>query len=256
MRNQQDWNPEIYARFRDLRLRPALDLLAQVPALPKGDIVDLGCGNGVVGAALKARFARRLRGVDNSASMLAEAAKTGHYNKLEELDIAKWQGEAALIFSNAALHWLPGHGVLFPKLASMLPAGGVLAVQMPRQFAAPSHVLLRELAQAFFPDRFDYRAYSPPVAPPQKLAEALAPLGELNIWETSYFQYLAAGEGHPVRRFTMSTAARPILARLDESEQKRFLVAYDEALLQAYPLARDGGCTFPFLRQFIVLIAR
>ncbi len=188
--------------------------------------------------------------------MLAEAAGTGIYNKLEEVDIAKWQGEVALIFSNAALHWLPGHGVLFPKLASMLPAGGVLAVQMPRQFAAPSHVLLRELAQAFFPDRFDYRAYSPPVAPPQKLAEALAPLGELNIWETSYFQYLAAGEGHPVRRFTMSTAARPILARLDESEQKRFLVAYDEALLQAYPLARDGGCTFVFLRQFIVLIAR
>ena len=37
-----DWNPEAYARFRGLRLRPALDLLAQVGDLPLGDVVDLG----------------------------------------------------------------------------------------------------------------------------------------------------------------------------------------------------------------------
>ena len=47
-----DWDPEAYARFRDLRLRPALDLLARVPQLPAGDVVDLGCGAGAAGPAL------------------------------------------------------------------------------------------------------------------------------------------------------------------------------------------------------------
>ena len=249
-----DWNPESYAKFGGLRLRPALDLLAQVPALPKGDVVDLGCGNGPVGAALKARFGRRVLGVDNSDSMLAEAGQTGSYDALENADIADWQGAPALIFSNAALHWLPDHAALFPRLARMLPVGGVLAVQMPRQFEAPSHVLLREVSAVLFPERFSYASYVPPVAPPQGLAEILEPLGALNIWEASYFQHLNAEEGHPVRRFTQSTAARPILAKLNTAEQRQFLAAYDEALLRPYPRAADGSVRFPFLRQFIVLV--
>lgn len=255
MSHTQDWNPGAYARFRDLRLRPAMDLLAQVPPLPEGDVVDLGCGNGPVGAALKRRFGRRLLGVDSSAAMLDVARKTRQYDALEECDIAVWKASApALIFSNAVLHWLPDHQALLPRLAKMLPPRGVLAVQMPRQFSAPSHVLLRKTAEALFPNRFDYSGYVPPVAPPQKLAEVLAPLGALNIWETSYFQHLEAGEGHPVRRFTFSTAARPILARLNGGEQGRFLSAYEAALNTAYPPAVDGSCDFPFLRQFIVLV--
>ena len=50
-----DWSPETYARFRGLRLRPALDLLAQVGDLPPGDVIDLGCGDGAVAGALAAR---------------------------------------------------------------------------------------------------------------------------------------------------------------------------------------------------------
>lgn len=130
----------------------------------------------------------------------------------------------------------------------------MLAVQMPRQFNAPSHVLLRKIAEELFPTRFKTAGYVPPVAPPQKLAEVLAPFGRLNIWETSYFQRLGADEGHPVRRFTQSTAARPILAKLNAAEQGRFLAAYDAALMDAYPLAADGSVNFPFLRQFFVLV--
>ncbi len=54
-----DWDPGSYARFRGLRLRPALDLLMQVGAAPAGDVIDLGCGDGAVAPALRQRFARR-----------------------------------------------------------------------------------------------------------------------------------------------------------------------------------------------------
>ena len=74
-----DWNPAAYARFSGFRLRPALDLLAQVPgALPDGPVIDLGCGNGPAGAVLKARFpGRDLWGLDSSPAMLAAAQATG-----------------------------------------------------------------------------------------------------------------------------------------------------------------------------------
>ncbi len=75
--NLQDWNPGTYARFRGFRLRPALDLLAQVGDIPEGPVIDLGCGNGAVCAVLAARFGPRILGVDSSPAMLAEAKATG-----------------------------------------------------------------------------------------------------------------------------------------------------------------------------------
>lgn len=237
-----------------MRLRPALDLLAQVGDLPAGDVIDLGCGNGAVAGALRTRFPyRRLIGVDNSPTMLAEAQG---YDATTLAEIAAWQPEAppALIFSNAALHWLGHHTALLPQLVGCLAAGGTLAVQMPRQFDAPSHLLLRQLAQRLFPDRFDFSAYVPPVASPAAYWQRLAPLGDVTLWESEYLQHLGpVAEGHPVRAFTESTAMRPFLAQMDADEQTRFRAAYDAALEQAYPRLADGGALMPFRRLFLLL---
>ncbi|MDT8856849.1 methyltransferase domain-containing protein [Paracoccaceae bacterium Fryx2] len=252
-----DWDPETYARFRGLRLRPALDLLAQVGPLPEGAVVDLGCGTGSVGAALAERFGDRQRiGLDASPAMLAKAAETGAYHSLMEADLAGWQPEVApaLIFSNAALHWLPDHGALLPQLAGWLAPGGVLAVQMPRQFNAPSHRFLRDIAAAMFPDRFDFAHEEAPVKPAVAYWQMLAPLGQVTAWETDYVQWLdPVDDGHPVRRFTEGTALRPIAEKLDRAELAAFLAAYDTALGSAYPVLADGAALFPFRRCFFVL---
>ncbi|WP_343116027.1 methyltransferase domain-containing protein [Ostreiculturibacter nitratireducens] len=252
-----DWNPETYSRFRGLRLRPALDLLAQVQELPEGAVVDLGCGSGAVGGALAARFPDRdLIGVDNSPAMLTEAEETGHYGTLAAVDAADWEPEepVALIFSNAALHWLDDHEALMPRLAGFLAPGGTLAVQMPRQIFAPSHRFLREFAADMFPDRFDFADWRPPVAAPVDYHRMLAPVGRVSVWETDYVQKLEAVEsGHPVRRFTESTAMRPFLAKLADWEAQAFIRRYEEALASAYPVEDDGAVLFPFRRVFFTL---
>ena len=252
-----DWCPAAYARFRGLRLRPALDLLAQVGALPKGDVIDLGCGNGAVGPALAVRFGdHRIIGIDNSPAMLADAAASGAYKRCEAADIAIWHPAKppALIFSNAALHWLPDHATLLPRLANLLAPGGVLAVQMPRQHDAPSHRFLRALAEDMFPDCFDYSAWQPPVLGAAEYARALAPLGQADVWETDYIQRLAPDPGaHPVRRFTESTAMRPIAERLAPAALAAFIARYEAALAAAYPPEADGAVLFPFRRLFFVL---
>lgn len=253
----KDWNPETYARFRGLRLRPALDLLAQVPDLPVGDIVDLGCGAGAVGPDLAARFAgRALIGVDSSPAMLAEAAEAGCYTRLDQADAALWapQTAPALIFSNALCQWLPDHPGLFARLARSLVPGGVLAVQMPRQYDEPSHRLLRDLAADLFPDRFDFTGWRAPVARPQDYARMLMSLGTVSGWETRYVQVLPkADQGHPVRNFTQSTAMRPFVDKLTQDEALRFVAAYDDALCTAYPAEADGTVLFPFQRVFFTL---
>lgn len=249
------WNPDLYAAFRGLRLRPALDLLAQTPEpQAEGAVADLGCGDGAVAGALRARFPDRLLiGLDSSPEMLARAQG---YDRLEQADFTLWTPETppALIFSNAALQWAPDHAALLPRLARFLAPGGVLAAQMPMNFMAPSHALLRRTAAELFPGRFPDERSAPPVHPARSYDDWLSPLGRVELWETEYMQKLAPdATAHPVRRFAEGTAMRPYLGALSAEEGERLTAAYDSALGEAYPLARDGGALFPFRRLFMVL---
>ncbi len=249
-----DWSPETYAKFRGLRLRPALDLLMQVGALPNGAIMDLGCGDGAAAGALKQRYPKhRLMGLDASPAMLAKARG---YDELVEADAATWQPKEplALIFSNAALHWLDDHAALMPRLAGFVRPGGALAVQMPRQFLAPSHRFLRDIAASLFPDRFDVAQFDAPVQTAVAYWEMLSGLGQVEAWETDYVQHLEPAEDmHPVRAFTQATAMRPFVEKMDAAETEAFVSAYDKALASAYPVLADGSALMAFRRVFFVL---
>ena len=247
---EMEWNPEAYGRFAGPRLQPALDLLARVSDLPAGAICDLGCGAGAVGPALRARFSgRELIGLDSSGQMLAEARKTGCYDRLIEADIAHWDAAApmALIYSNAALHWLGDHARLLPQLVARLAPGGMLAVQVPKQNEAPSHRLWRELSGQ--PD-----GEGPGILSAAAYHDLLRPLGEVQVWETLYLQELApVAAGHPVRRFTESTYAAPILQALTPAERRALIARYEAQVAQHYPLRQDGSALFPFRRLFMTL---
>lgn len=254
--SKTDWNPGAYARFRDHRLRPALDLLNAVGQMGTGDVIDLGCGNGVMAEALRARGGTRtLVGVDASPAMLEKARAAGGYDALQQADIADWHPLRApgLIYSNAALHWVGGHEALMPRLVRMLAKGGTLAVQMPHQNKAPSHRVWLSLAEEFFPDRVE-KMGTPGVMAPVKYEELLAPLGQFRLWETDYYQRLTAEPGsHPVRRYTESTYARPILTSLAPDEKADLIRRYEEVMHAAYPVRADGTVLFPFRRLFFTL---
>ena len=140
-----------------------------------------------------------------------------------------------------------------PRLAGHLVPGGTLAVQMPHQNRAPSHRLWHDLVEQMFPGRFD-PATSPGILDAVEYHRILAPLGHLNLWETEYYQVLeACNDGHPVRRFTSATFARPVLAVLNDSEAADLARHYDEVMDKAYPRSPDGTVLFPFRRLFFTL---
>jgi trans-aconitate 2-methyltransferase len=143
------WNPAQYERFRKERAQPFHDLLALVEERPGMRVVDLGCGTGDTTLLLHEKLkARETLGIDLSASMLAKAPRADGL-RFEEADIATFKGGPFdLIFSNAALHWLPDHAGLLRRLRSMLAPGGQLAVQMPASDDDAAHQTARDLARS------------------------------------------------------------------------------------------------------------
>jgi trans-aconitate 2-methyltransferase len=145
------WNPDQYARFRAERSRPYYDLLALVRPRPAMRVADLGCGPGELTRVLHERLpARETVGIDSSETMLAKsAAYAGDGLRFEQDDIARFQPdhEYDLIFSNAALHWLPDHQALLARLTGGLRPGGQLAFQVPANDDHPTHVVAAALAQ-------------------------------------------------------------------------------------------------------------
>jgi trans-aconitate 2-methyltransferase len=249
------WDPQQYARFSGQRLRPALDLIARIPSEHPQTVVDLGCGTGNVTRILQERWPRAsITGVDGSPQMLAEARKLQAGLAWEQCDLAGWtpQVPCDLVFSNAALHWLDDHPALFARLCGKIAAGGVLAVQMPRNFSAPSHTLIHELA-ASPPWRAALAGLlrPQPVLTPEAYYGLLAPVARfLDIWETEYLQVLEGD--NPVAEWTKGTWLAPLLAALAPPERAVFEAEYRRRVVEAYPRQSDGKTLFPFRRLFIV----
>ncbi len=249
------WDPQQYSRFAGQRLRPALDLIARIPIELPQAVVDLGCGTGNVTRIVRNRWPQaRIIGVDSSPQMLAEARLAEADIGWEQSDLASWNPPAQfdLVFSNAALHWLDDHPALFARLCGKVAAGGVLAVQMPRNFGAPSHTLMHELATSPpWRDMLASLLRPQPVLAAEDYYDLLAPrVRSLDIWETEYLQILE-GE-NPVAEWTKGTWLAPLLAALAPQARSVFEAEYRRRVAQAYPRRADGKTLFPFRRLFIV----
>jgi trans-aconitate 2-methyltransferase len=144
------WDPDRYARFGAERRQPFDDLVAFVRARPGGRIADLGCGTGELTRELHVKLgAAETLGLDSSPAMLARsAAVAGDGLHFQAGDIATFDpaGRFDLLFSNAALQWVPDHPALLARLTRRLPPGGQLAVQVPANDDHPSHQAAAEVA--------------------------------------------------------------------------------------------------------------
>lgn len=224
-----------------------------------GRIADLGCGPGNATALLADRWpGADLVGVDSSEAMLAEARRGPVPARWIAADIAAWKADEPpdLIFSNAALHWLDRHEALLPRLLAMLAPGGLLAVQMPRNFAAPSHVLLREVAaEPPWRDRLAGALRADPVRAPEAYYDLLAPVSSaVDIWQTEYLHVLQGEDA--VLRWVRGSALTPVADTLGEAAFAAFEAVYRDRLREAYPMRSDGSTLFPFKRLFLVARAR
>ncbi|MFC7329230.1 trans-aconitate 2-methyltransferase [Marinactinospora rubrisoli] len=260
------WDPELYARYDSHRARPFLDLVARVHAEEPRTVADLGCGTGVLTESLTRRWpGARVEGIDSSPEMVARAVAPPDGNarfRVRLGDLREWRASGTdVVVSNAALQWVPEHRDLLRAWAAELAPGAWLAWQVPGNFAAPSHALLRELAESpRWSRRLPLRSRpgwlgdalrgTATVDDPAGYARLLLDAGcTADVWETTYLHLLQGPD--PVLNWVRATALRPIAGLLDAGDLAAFEAEYAALLREAYPPG-PHGTLFPFRRIFCV----
>jgi trans-aconitate 2-methyltransferase len=246
------WDAQQYGRFADERARPFLDLVSRIGAQEPRRVVDLGCGPGTLTALLAQRWPGAVvEGIDSSPEMIAAAAADGVSFRVE--DVMSWAmpHDADVVISNATLQWVPSHRSLLTQWAATLPSGGWLAFQVPGNFGAPSHTVLRALASSpRWAAQLGAVLRHDAVAEPAEYASLLLAAGlDVDVWETTYLHVLAGAD--PVLQWMRGTALRPVIAALSAADYAGFEAELAAALREAYPTT-PHGTLFPFRRIFAV----
>ncbi|MGH6679174.1 MAG: methyltransferase domain-containing protein, partial [Bradyrhizobium sp.] len=222
---------------------------------PVRHAADLGAGAGNVTKLLKDRWpTAAITAVEGSAEMVAAGSKAAPGVEWLQQDLASWDPaqQYDVIYSNAALHWLGDHAALFPSLMERVAPGGILAVQMPSNFAAPSHALIGEIALSErWRSKLAHLVAPAPVHEPAFYHDLLAPLSaSLDIWQTEYLQVLEGD--NPVKEWTKGTWLTRYLDALEGPDKAALESTYGERVAKAYPKNAAGQTLFRFRRLFMV----
>lgn len=253
------WNPEVYNQFKSERSAPFYDLLALLKVEPGLEAIDLGCGTGELTAKLADTLPGSLvLGVDSSEEMLGNSLKAdGSTLNFECITIEKQLEKPQqwdVVFSNAALQWVPDHEALFPQIISKIksggrPSGGQLLVQMPAQYHNLTNRLLNELATRE-PYAASYAGWNriSPVLELDHYAQLLFENGSKSMQVFEKIYPLILPDVDALLTWVSGTALIPYLERLPEVLKSRFRDDYRALLSEYFP---KTPVFYPFKRILI-----
>lgn len=252
-----DWNPTGYLKFEKERSQPAIDLVMRIAHDNPKSILDIGCGPGNSTGILYERWrTARITGLDNSPAMLEKAKNKNKYINWVLSDASgdlSPLGQFDIIFSNAALQWIPDNEILINKLFNMLNPEGVLAAQVPyMEEMTISKVINEVVNQADWAGHFANLSTPYKMKPPEFYYDVLAGLtSAVYLWETTYFQIMHSHDD--LLQWCKSTALRPYLDCIaDGGEQAQFENDLLTCIKKHYRAKQDGKVLFPFDRIFFI----
>ena len=132
------WDAADYAQHSNEQFKWASELAEKLHLRGNETVLDIGCGDGKVTAAIAARLPNgRIVGIDSSPEMIELAvrhkAEAGWPHLMFELldvrdmEYVEWFDVA---FSNAVLHWIKEHLQMLQRVRNALKKGGSLLFQM------------------------------------------------------------------------------------------------------------------------------
>ena len=255
-----DWQPMLYLAFGKERTQPSVDLAKRIDIENPRRIIDIGCGPGNSTNVLKARWIQaEIIGLDNSETMINEAKSkyaTIHWLCKDASDDLSELGNFDIIFSNAAIQWIPNQEKLLPKLFGMLNKGGILAVQVPCTKYMPVHTELKKLtSNEKWKNHFATVLNSPSmytVYTADFYYNLLCNLTtEIDLWETQYFHIMDTHAD--IVKWYSGSGLRPYLDCLkDNTVNTAFVKEFENALKDAYIVQTNGKILFPFTRIFFI----
>ena len=253
------WNADQYLKFASERTQPSRDLLARIQVDTPGRVIDLGCGPGNSTALLVSRWPdAAVSGLDNSAAMIRAAQRDYPGQSWITGGITEWAAGTGdifnVVFSNAALQWVPDHATLYPDIFRHVAPGGALAVQVPMNLDAPAQVAMRDLAAtpawACLLPAEGVRGWY--VHNAGFYYDCLAPSAAgIVLWETTYLHVMDSPAA--IVEWYKGTGLRPFLDALPtDPDREAFLADYTDRIADAYDTQPDGKVLFPFRRFFLV----
>ncbi len=252
------WDSDQYLRFKNERTQPSIDLAEKVRIENPATVVDIGCGPGNSTQVLRERWPNsRIVGVDSSSEMIEKAKRDFPDQEWSMADASKLQTDQTydIVFSNAALQWIPDHEHLIPSLIKIVKAGGALAVQVPANDKSPLHKALLTVSEkekwSVFTRGCEKLLHYHSVEYYYNILYQIASSG-LDIWETTYYHVLSSHAA--LLEWYKGTGLRPFLEKLPNDEyRKEFANEILDECRQAYPIQGDGNILFPFKRIFFVI---
>ncbi len=251
-----EWNPDLYLKFGKERTQPVKDLIFRIEKDNPARIIDIGCGPGNSTIELKERWPDAfIIGIDSSENMINKARHD--YPELEgkvcdaNKDLSAL-GKFDIVFSNAAIQWMPGHKELLRRFFNMLDDRGVLAVQVPNVTYMPIKEAVQNTAKEdtwydYFKGMDDGLEY-------HELTyyyDVLCSLAKnIDLWETRYHHVLPGHEA--IIEWYSSTGMRPYLDKFTGEEKQRFKQGVLSKIRGSYRVQDDGSVLFPFRRLFFV----
>ena len=242
------WSPDTYNRFKEERSQPFFALCKMVQPQPGMRILDLGCGPGELTQHLHEHFAaRETIGLDASDNMLAKASARGGKGlrflkgRIEDNPVA---GEFDLVFSNAALQWVPDHEKILTHYAAKLSGGGQIAIQVPYNEESVFQAAAREVAGQFREPLGGYVRHLEAL-PPEGYARLLFRLGfaKQEVVLRVYPHVLPSLDA--VVEWYRGTLLTTYESRLDAETFARFVARYREVLHERFEDARPFFFPFP-----------
>jgi trans-aconitate 2-methyltransferase len=250
----QDWDPQQYLQFKHERTQPSIDLVARIHSDDPKTIIDIGCGPGNSTQILHTRWPNAvIIGLDNSEKMIERARKDYPNQQWIVGDALTLEINQTydIVFSNAAIHWIPNHDVLIPRLFQLVNKNGILAIQIPANHDSPLYKIIVRTSQN--------RKWSALTAGSEQVKTyhnveyyyntLISLTQEIAIWQTTYYHILKSHQ--ELIDWYRSTAMKPVLERLQTDKNR---AEFEEEVLNEskkyYPLQRDGRIIYPFKRLF------
>jgi trans-aconitate 2-methyltransferase len=255
-----DWQPKQYLKYKNERTQPSIDLVNRISHENPARIIDIGCGPGNSTVILKNRWQDAdIYGLDNSKNMIQKAEADFpdiRWLLMNANDDLSSLGQFDIVFTNAALQWMPEHETLIPNMYKMLNDKGVLAAQVPCVKHLPVYAGIQELIKA---EKWAEYFISPPIYPKHYPYEHYYDIicgltDKIEMWQTDYIHIMP--DHKSIVEWYKGTGLRPFMDMIpDEKKRLDFCNEYGQIISRKYPIkniGKNSSVLLPFTRIFFI----
>lgn len=242
------WDAQDYAKSSAAQLSWAKELIAKLNLQGNERVLDVGCGDGKITAEMANLLPYGfVVGIDSSAAMIELAQTRYPADQFPNLQFLQadarqlmFQNEFTVVFSNAALHWVPDHLSVLRGISQSLQRGGKILLQMGGRGNASGIVqVVEEITQSnqwreyFINVAFPYFFYGV-----EEYQDWLNAVG-LEAIRVELIPKDMTHEGSAGLAGWIRTTWIPYTQRVPEPMREPFITELVERYLERYPMTED-----------------